>query len=141
MQKTAILSTIVIAMLLICSCNSDLRDAAAMGVEFQWQLKDRGSGQNPEIRLTGVPEGTKRFFVGLVDLNNKGYSHGGGFVDNDGSGVIARGTIKGSYAGPDPPFETMNHNYEITVKAYDEGGKVIGIGKAAHRFSLRSFQQ
>jgi phosphatidylethanolamine-binding protein (PEBP) family uncharacterized protein len=131
---------ISIFLLLICCCSNELKDAAPMGIDFKWQLKDRGSEANPEIRLTGVPEGTVRFFVGLVDLDNKGYNHGGGFVDSDGSGVIARGTIKGSYAGPDPPFEDMNNNYEITVKAYDDSGKVIGIGKQAHRFSLRQFQ-
>ena len=140
MAKIDMRFAIAISMLFLCSCSSDINDAVPMGIDFKWQLKDRGSEANPEIRLTGVPEGTVRFFVGLVDLNVKGYDHGGGFVDNDGSGVIARGTIKGNYAGPDPPFETLNHNYEITVKAYDESGKVIGIGKQAHRFSLRQFK-
>ncbi|MDJ0783901.1 MAG: YbhB/YbcL family Raf kinase inhibitor-like protein [Desulfosarcinaceae bacterium] len=131
---------LLIAMLLMPACTNDLKDAAPMTVDFKWQLMDRGADANPEIRLAGVPAGTARFFVGLVDLDNNGYDHGGGFVDNDGSGVIARGSIKGNYAGPDPPFETLNHTYEITVKAYDDAGKVIGIGKQAHRFSLRDFK-
>jgi len=140
MKKLYMQIAIATTMLLVCSCSNELKDAAPMGIDFKWQLTDRGSEANPEIRLTGVPQGTVRFFVGLVDLDNKGYDHGGGFVDNNGSGIIARGTIKGNYAGPDPPFETMNNNYEITVKAYDESGKVIGIGKQAHRFSLKQFK-
>jgi hypothetical protein len=81
-----------------------------------------------------VPEGTKRFLVSLVDLNLNGFDHGSGFVDNDGSGIIARGATKGSYGGPDPPFPNMRHTYEITVRAYDETGAVIGIGKNAKVF-------
>ena len=105
-----------------------------MNIDFEWQQMDKGSQENPEIRLTGVPEDTKRFLVKLVDLNVKGFDHGSGFVDNDGSGIIARGATKGTYNGPDPPFPDMKHNYEITVKAYDENGNVIGIGKKAKIF-------
>jgi len=105
-----------------------------MSVDFEWQPIDKGSQENPEIRITAVPENTKRFFVGLVDLNNKGFDHGGGFVDNDGSGIIARGAARGNYNGPDPPFPNMKHDYEITVKAYNEKRAVIGIGKKAKRF-------
>lgn len=105
-----------------------------MTVAFEWQQIDKGSQENPEIRLTGVPEGTKRFLVSLVDLNLKGFDHGSGYVDNDGSGIIARGALKGSYNGPDPPFLDMRHNYEISVKALDEKGNVIGFGKNAKVF-------
>ena len=41
---------------------------------------------------------------------------------------------------PDPPFTDMNHNYEITVRAYDEKRRVIGIGKNAKRFLHYSAQ-
>ena len=50
-----------------------------MTVFFEWQQIDKGSQENPEIRLTGVPEGTKRFLVSLVDLNLKGFDHGSGY--------------------------------------------------------------
>jgi len=71
--------------------------------------------------------------VSLVDLDLKPYNHGDGFVDNDNSGIIARGAIKGNYNGP-APMQGMIHNYEITVKAYDEKDTVIGIGKNAKKF-------
>ena len=50
-----------------------------MTVFFEWQQIDKGSQENPETRLTGVPEGTKRFLVSLVDLNLKGFDHGSGY--------------------------------------------------------------
>ena len=112
-----------------------------MGVDFKWQPIDYGSQENPEIKLTSVPEGTKRFFVGLVDLNISTYDHGGGFVDNDGSGIIARGTIKGNYNGPAPWLPDMVHDYEITVKAYDEDEKVIGMGKKVETFTFGIVRQ
>jgi len=134
MRKSVILTAIALSILIICSCKNENRNVAEIGVDFDWQLIDNGSQKNPEIRLLGVPEEATRFFVGLVDLNNNGFDHGGGFVDNDGSGVIARGATKGTYNGPNPPFPNMIHNYEITVEAYDKKGTVIGIGRKAKKF-------
>jgi len=133
MRKSVILTAIALSIFIIFSCKGENLNAVEIGVDFDWQLIDNGSQKNPEVRLTGVPEGTKRFFVGLVDLNNNGFPHGGGFVDNDGSGIIARGSTKGAYNGPSPPFSQI-HNCEITVKAFDEKGTVIGIGRKAKKF-------
>ena len=36
-----------------------------MTVDFEWQQIDKGSQENPEIRMTGIPEGIKRFLVSL----------------------------------------------------------------------------
>jgi hypothetical protein len=136
MKKTIWFLTITLSFFLICSCTSDSKDVPSMGVDFKWQPIDYGSQENPEIKLTSVPEGTKRFFVSLVDLNISTYDHGGGFVDNDGSGIIARGTIKGNYNGPAPWLPDMVHDYEINVKAYDEDEKVIGMGKKVETFTF-----
>jgi len=116
------------------ACTGDNPDAGKMGVDFQWQQKDQGSTDNPEIRLTGVPPGTTQFFVKLVDLDLPGFDHGGGFAANDGSGVIARGAARGNYNGPDPPWPKLGHTYEITVKAYDAQKNLLGIGKKALAF-------
>ena len=134
MKRAVFLLVIALPILIFFSCKTESRDAAVMDVDFEWQQIDQGSKENPEIRLTGVPEGTKRFLVKLVDLKAKGFDHGSGFADNDGSGIIARGASKGSYNGPDPPWPNMKHIYEITVKAYDGKGQVIGIGKKAKTF-------
>ena len=123
-----------LAILLACACSDQAENAAEMGVDFEWQQIDKGSTDNPEIRLTGVPPGTQRFLVSLMDLNLNAFDHGSGYADNDGSGIIARGAVKGSYNGPDPPFRSAKHTYEITVKALDEKGAVIGTGKNAKPF-------
>lgn len=108
-----------------------------MDVDFEWQQIDKGARENPEIRLIGVPEGTKRFLVSLIDLYLNGFDHGSGFVDNDGSGIIARGAVKGSYNGPDSPCPNLKHSYEITLEALDEMGIVIGIGRKAKVFLFK----
>jgi phosphatidylethanolamine-binding protein (PEBP) family uncharacterized protein len=125
---------LVLVVLVLGACSGDPANITQMGVDFEWQQIDKGSQDNPEIRLTGVPAGTRRFLVSLVDLNLSGFDHGSGFAINDGSGVIARGAVKGSYNGPDPPFASVRHTYEITVKAYDAEDKVIGIGRKARAF-------
>lgn len=127
-------SLMIVPLLILLACTNESQDAVVIGVEFEWQSVDFGSSENPKIRLTGVPEGSQRFFVGLVDLNVSTYDHGGGFADNDGSGIIARGAVNGNYNGPAPWLPGMVHDYEITVKAYDENGKVIGVGKNVKKF-------
>ncbi len=134
MKKTVFLLSTTLTLLTLFSCTNESKNAAQMGVDFEWQQIDKGAQENPAIRLLGVPDGTKRFLVSLVDLNLNGFDHGSGYVDNDGSGIIARGTVKGSYNGPDPPYPNLKHSYEITVKALDEKGTVIGIGKKAKIF-------
>ena len=134
MRTLPFLSVLALSILILCSCTNESESLAVIGVEFEWQPTDYGSQENPQVQLTGVPEGTRRFFVGLVDLNISTYDHGGGFVDNEGSGIIARGTVKGNYNGPAPWLPDMIHDYEITVKAYDENGKVIGVGKTVKKF-------
>jgi phosphatidylethanolamine-binding protein (PEBP) family uncharacterized protein len=123
-----------LSILITCSCTNEYKDATQMGVDFEWQQIDKGSHDNPEIRLTGAPDDTQRFLVSLVDRDLKGFDHGSGYVDNDGSGIIARGTVKRSYNGPSPPFPSVKHNCEITVMALNEKDTVIGIGKRAKVF-------
>jgi len=116
-----------------CSSEAVSPDAVVLAVAFEWTQKDRGSTENPEIRVSGIPEGTKRLFVELIDIDNPGFSHGGGFVAHDGSGIIRRGSIEGHYGGPNPPPPII-HSYEITVKAMDMNGTIVGIGKMANAF-------
>ena len=130
----------VVVLLTLLGCTDDYKNAAVISVNFVWRQIDKGAQENPEIHLTGIPQGTKRFLVSLVDLNLNGFDHGSGYADNDGSGIIARGAVKGSYNGPDPPFPSVKHRYEITVKALDEKDIVIGIGKNAKVFLFNDTQ-
>jgi len=115
------------------SCEKISPNAVDLSIDFSWSKQDRGSNKNPEIRVTGVTENTKYFSVALIDLDMKTYDHGGGKIENDGSGIIARGSVKGNYEGPNPTRPIV-HSYEIEVKAYDENDVVIGIGKMTKRF-------
>jgi phosphatidylethanolamine-binding protein (PEBP) family uncharacterized protein len=130
----------VVLIFSLFACTNDYENAAVIGVNFEWQQIDKGAQENPEIHLTGVPQGTKRFLVSLVDLNLKGFDHGSGYAYNDGSGIIPRGAVNGSYNGPDPPFPSVKHSYEITVKALDENDAVIGVGKNAKIFLFHDTQ-
>ena len=134
-KKASILVVLcIISIFNFCFCADKHKDAIVMDVDFEWQPIDYGSSDNPKILLANVPEGTKRFFVSLVDLNITTYDHGGGYVDSNGSGIISRGSIKGNYNGLAPWLPDMIHNYEITVKAYDENDRIIGIGKKVRKF-------
>ncbi len=134
MKTTRLRFFAALAILGLLACGGDPANVAPLTVDFDWQQIDKGSQDNPEIRLGGVPPETARFLVSLVDLNLEGFDHGSGYAANDGSGIIARGAVKGSYNGPDPPFPSVKHTYEITVKALDSNGRVVGIGRRAKIF-------
>jgi len=108
------------------------QDVAALDVDFSWEPEHRCSGKSPEIRVAGVPEGTRLLKVTLVDLDVTFWNHGGGTVNNDGSGVIPAGALKSGYNGPCPP--SGSHRYEFTVDAVDEQGRTIGTGKKMKKF-------
>jgi hypothetical protein len=83
---------------------------------------------NPEIKVENIPEGTTFFQVSMKDLDVKSFNHGGGTVENDGSGIIGKGSLKG-YKGPCPP--SGSHTYEFTVRALNaDKSLVLGEGKA-----------
>jgi phosphatidylethanolamine-binding protein (PEBP) family uncharacterized protein len=134
MIRSVFLLAAALLLTLLYGCAKEPENVPVIGVDFKWQQQDKGAQDNPEIRLTGVPEGTQRFLVSLTDLDLKGFDHGSGYANNDGSGIIARGAIKGAYNGPDPPYPSVIHTYEISVKALDADDNVIGFGKKAKEF-------
>jgi phosphatidylethanolamine-binding protein (PEBP) family uncharacterized protein len=107
-------------------------NVVALDVDFSWEEEHRCSSKSPAIQVAGVPEGTKSFKVSLVDLDVPFWHHGGGAVENDGSGIIAAGSLKSGYNGPCPP--SGSHRYEFTVHAVDEEGRIIGTGKRMKKF-------
>lgn len=104
--------------------------ASAMGVSFSWgptkKCFDRSS---PPMTVSGVPEGTAKLRIRMVDLNAPGYPHGGGTVAWKGNGKLPYGAFR--YQGPCPPSP---HVYQFTVEALDAKGKVIGKASAKKRF-------
>lgn len=108
------------------------QNVVALEVDFSWNAEHRCSSKSPEIRVAGIPAGTKSLKVTLVDLDVPFWNHGGGTVENDGSGVIPAESLKSGYNGPCPP--SGSHRYEFTVNAVDEQGQVIGAGKKMKKF-------
>ena len=115
----------------LLGCSEDYSNIPQISVDFQWPEVKPGL-ISPEIILGNVPEQTKSFSINMYDLDHR-YTHGGGTFAYNGSNLIPEGSLK-EYEGPYPPFGS-NPRYEISVKALDENGNVIGFGKKMRRFS------
>lgn len=124
---------LLLCLIVLFSCKKISPDAVEFELDYSWGT---GLGENqkkPEIRLTGIPSTTKFLEVQLVDLDLSYYNHGEvekiTYVEN---GVIPYGSLK-NYIGPSPPPPPQGHLYEYTIKALDENGVVVGIGKKAKK--------
>lgn len=115
--------------------------AQNLTVEWTWKRAHQCTSTSPEIRVGGVPAGTRLLRVRLVDNDVPTFRHGGGEVPHDGSGVIREGALK-DYTGPCPPnFSSFGHDYTFTVTAVGEGGKELATASATRNFSARSVPQ
>jgi phosphatidylethanolamine-binding protein (PEBP) family uncharacterized protein len=104
---------------------------AGMGVTFDWgPTKKCFDSKSPPMRLSGVPDGTVKLDIRMVDRNAINFNHGGGKVTYSGNNSLPYGAFK--YRGPCPP--TGSHTYVFTVKALDAKGKTIGTAKASKKF-------
>ena len=104
--------------------------AQAFAIDFSWQGIARCTDRSPEIRLSGVPAGTRTLDVQMVDLDVPSFKHGGSAVAYDGEAAIRAGAVR--YVGPCPPGQ--RHQYRITVTARDPGGKTLGAASMTHEF-------
>jgi len=120
------LPTIIAAMALCCIPVS----AHAMSLSFSWgPTKACFDGKSPPMKLGGVPRGTKKLDIRMVDLNMPSYPHGGGRIAYKGKKNLPYGAFR--YKGPCPPSP---HTYQFTAKALDANGKVLATAKARKRF-------
>ncbi len=107
-------------------------DAVKMDVSFSWQGIAPCIHDSPEIRVSNIPEGTKWLTIRLTNLSIPEENHGGGKIENDGSGRIPPKALDIGYNGP-CPTEGRN-TYEFMVLALDEQGAIIGFGSAKEPF-------
>jgi hypothetical protein len=129
MRHAAILFIVLGIFCLSCSKEDADSSVPRLEIDFTWpNAEECFDKRSPEIRIKEVPEGTRAFAVSLYDVSNR-REHGGGTVNFEGKGLIAEGSVKGNYEGPCPPGRGASPDYEMTVKAIDEWGKVLGIGK------------
>lgn len=123
---------LMIILSFLLGCSEDYSNLPQISVDFKWPEAWTGEETSPELILGNVPDHTKSFSINMYDLDHR-YTHGGGTYAYNGSNLIPEGSLK-EYEGPYPPFGS-NPRYEISVKALDENGKVIGFGKKMRRYS------
>ncbi|MCP4553549.1 MAG: hypothetical protein GY834_16240 [Bacteroidetes bacterium] len=121
---------VIAFLILFVSCSSDNcgPDCAKISIDFTWDLKNMDI--SPKLILQSVPKGTTHFKIKMFDLSNR-YPHGNEKIINDGSNIIKAGTID-PYQEPQPMFGPTR--YEFTIKALNQDGKIIGIGKKMRKF-------
>ncbi len=122
---------LLIILSFLLGCSEDYSNLPQISVDFKWPEANTGT-ISPELILGNVPDHTKSFSISMYDLDHR-YTHRGGTFAYNGSNLIPEGSLK-EYEGPYPPLNS-NPRYEISVKALDENGKVIGFGKKMRRFS------
>lgn len=114
-----------------CSRSESDPNLSELSVDFNWLKKQKCFDErSPAITANNTPEGTRSFNITMYDITNR-YDHGGGTVKNDGSGMIAIGSLK-NYHGPCPCWGSPK--YEFTVKAMDANGEIVGMGKKIKRY-------
>jgi hypothetical protein len=133
MQSKILSGLCVLVMFVAISCNDAERNAVQIGVDFKWNPPCTELFVSPEITIKKVPDGTTQFYVEMTDLDLPAFDHGGGFVKYENQNVIPAGAVRGSYAGPSPPYGII-HTYEIKVRALGPNKEILGVGKAAHQF-------
>jgi len=128
-MKHNITYVLIIALIVLINCSNVSPDAIEMKVDFTWDgLVPCALGGNPEIRISGIPEGTKTFVVSLYD---HGMSHGKQTLGNDGSGIIRKGALD-EIEGPCPFADSGR--YKFKVEAVNANKKIIGIGSLERNY-------
>ncbi len=102
-----------------------------LSVDFTWLNDQRCYDErSPEIVIENVPGNTKRLEIDMLELDSR-HEHGGGSFPYNGTNLIPEGALD-QYRGPCPSYGVPR--YELTVKAVDEGGKVVALGKKMRKW-------
>ena len=131
----------IVLILLVFGCSNEKTspDVVEMEVDFAW-----ATGSNdifPELTVSNVPAGTKQFDVVMKDLDN-GDDRAEYMLPNDDKHVkisdaeadaviIPAGAVKG-FRGYGEGWGQIRH--EVTVKALDANGVIVGIGKMMRKY-------
>ncbi|QTA81672.1 Phosphatidylethanolamine-binding domain-containing protein [Desulfonema limicola] len=132
MKKFKLLTVFLTFLIFGCATAQIDPNAVELVINFSWEGTNNCSNKSPEIKISNIPKGTKTFKIKLKDLDVPTWNHGGGIVNNDGSGIIKAGALRRGYNGPCPP--DGSHIYQFDVKAINEQGIIIGMGKASKSF-------
>lgn len=117
---------LVVAGILVACASDRVEAQARMGVSFRW------CSGSPDFALTGVPKGTARIKLQMIDQDAQSYQHGGGEVAYSGQRTIPCGALNATYRGPSPP--SGSHLYIWTVQAIGPDGSTLAQATAQRRF-------
>jgi phosphatidylethanolamine-binding protein (PEBP) family uncharacterized protein len=107
-----------------CASGVDTSTLPRMGMDFGFAAKHKCQGVSPEIRLSGVPAGVKKYDVRMVDLDAPAFNHWNETLPATGP-IIREGAGK-AYVGPCPPSGT--HRYQIAVTGRDDKNQPVAYG-------------
>ena len=133
------LTTVIVTALALASFASTAWADDFKVTGFSWgSIGDCNSGMpntvpNPEFTVSGVPAGTVKLSMYMLDLDAPGFNHGGGKADYTGGDKILPGAFK--YQSPCPPGGA--HRYEWRITALDKDGKTVGKTKTQQKYPVK----
>ena len=115
----------VLFIFFFCSCSNDDKNESTtkIVIDFVWDLNHLA--RSPEIYLENVPEEVDRLTIYFYDVSANNYSHGGGSIPYDGSGIIPVNSFK-DFKGLTNMFGIPK--IKVTVDAFNKNGQLIGKG-------------
>ena len=106
-----------------CSKDDKTEGTTKIDIDFVWDLNHLA--RSPEIHMENVPEGIDRLTIYFYDVTANNYSHGGGSLPYDGSGIIPVNAFK-DFKGLTNMFGIPK--IKVTVEAFNKNGQLVGKG-------------
>lgn len=132
MKKVAQIIITIWAIFSLTGCEREnfSQNVAELKVEFTWEGMKPCDWGNPEIHIGGIPNNTQTLKISMYD---HAYNHDHGTVQTPyiGNEIIGMGTFK-QIQGPCPVYTPGR--YEITIKALNSDGEIIGMGSKERHF-------
>ena len=87
----------------------------------------------PKIKIyqDKIPAGTKKLSIILEDIDLLNLPHGMHLIEFEGSDIVLENTFKIIPLAPPPG---KSHQYQLTVRAFDDNHSVIGVGTAIQQY-------
>lgn len=119
-KARVVLIPVLLAAALLPACASKETQEVPDGMAVTVTLRDvhRCSRISPEIQVAQTPANTDYYDVRLMELTSDSQEMflGGGYWNNDGSGIIPEGGLTRHYRGPCPP-SGQSRDYIFAVAA------------------------
>jgi len=123
-----VISPILIALFIsFTSCSDVSPDAVELTLDYTWEgFLPCSPGTNPEILVSGIPDGTKYL---VISMSGQNFSYGKQKIAYSGSGTIEKGSLDEIEGPCDMVLGTNRFKY--TIEAVNKNGVIIGFGSKA----------